>query len=236
VTDSRPLPVLEFVPAKVRGVVFDLDGTLVDSYAAIAASVNVARERFNEPSLSLEQVRRTVGHGLEQLMIDVLGAARAKEGVGLFREHYEKICLELTTVLPGVAEGLDRLSRDGFAIAVASNKPVQFSLPILDRLGLSPSIDVVHGPDTVGSTKPEPTMIRACLRGLGLPKSAAIYVGDMLLDVESAARAELPAVLVATGSSPADELRRHCDFVYAGISELVELLHASRAESPPNIT
>jgi phosphoglycolate phosphatase len=208
----------------VHAVVFDLDGTLVDSYRAIAASLNHARAGWRLPPLDECVVRAAVGHGLESLISEHCGPDRVDQGVDRFREHYARVFLRSTHALPGVQATLEELSRRGVRVAVASNKPARFSGPILQHLGLSGFVDVVHGPDTVGRTKPDPVMIRTCLADLGVQPDAAIYVGDMVLDVESARRAGIRVVLVAGGSSKPDELRATGATVLDGIEALCTLL------------
>lgn len=214
-------PVLE--PSAVAGLIFDLDGTLVDSYEAIAASLNHARVAFDLDPLPTDDVRRAVGHGLEALVADLVGASHVDDAVRLFRERYAEVFLEHTTLLPGVRETLGELARRGFGITVASNKPARFGEPILQHLGLLPFVTQVEGPDRAGSTKPEPTMLRRCLQAMRIDRTEGAYVGDMVLDVESAARAGLPAVLVCGGSSTEDELRATGQCVLPSFDSLLTL-------------
>jgi 2-phosphoglycolate phosphatase len=208
----------------VRGVVFDLDGTLVDSYEAIGASVNAARETFGLPPLLADDVRRRVGRGLESLMEDVVGRERAAEGVAVFRARYAEIFPALTSALPGAVETLRELRRRGYRLAVASNKPARFGEPILERLGMRGFLDAVEGPDTAGSTKPHPAMIERCLREMGVASSETIYVGDMVLDVETGERAGIDVVLVGGGSSSLDDLRATGRAVLRSIVDLLDRL------------
>ncbi len=212
---------------KVRGVVFDLDGTLVDSYEAIARSVNRARSAFALAPLGTDDVRVRVGRGLESLMADVLGPDRAAEGVRLFREHYAGIFADSTTALPGALETLRELHRRGFGLSVASNKPARFGAPILERLGMLPYLRAVAGPDTVGTAKPDPAMLRWCLREMGADPRVAVYVGDMVLDAETGARAGLDVLLVAGGSSSIEDLRATGRPVLSSIEGILDLLPAS---------
>lgn len=208
----------------VRAIVFDLDGTLVDSYAAIAASLNHARAGWDLPPLEEAVVRAAVGHGLESLIADHCGADRVEAGVARFREHYARVFLDRTTVLSGVPETLHALTERRVALAVASNKPARFTVPILDRLGLARWVGSVHGPDTVGRTKPDPLMIRTCLEDVGVRGEDALYVGDMVLDVESGRRAGVPVVLVPGGSSSTEDLRSTGVPVLSRFEDLVDLL------------
>ncbi len=218
-------------PAAVRGFVFDLDGTLVDSYAAIAHALNAARAAHGFPPIPAERVRTMVGHGLESLVEDALGPANVASGVRAFREDYDRVCESMTRALPHAAEVLLALRGRGYRASVASNKPARFGTRLLDALGMLRALDAVEGPDTAGSTKPEPTMIRRCCAAMRLAPAAVAYVGDMVLDVESAASAGLPVILVPGGSGSADELRATGHRVLGGIRDLLDLFPPLSAEA-----
>jgi len=213
-------------PDLVRAVVFDLDGTLVDSYAAITDSLNHARAGWNLPPLSAARVRGIVGRGLESLIADHVGPDRIEAGIRRFRERYADVFAAGTRLLPGVRTTLDRLTADGLRLAVASNKPARFSRPILETLGILSVFGAIHGPDTVGSAKPDPAMIRRCLDDLAAPPRQAVYVGDMVLDVESARRAGVPVVLVRGGSSSDADLASTGAPVLSSLDELPERLRS----------
>jgi phosphoglycolate phosphatase len=211
-------------PPRVRGIVFDLDGTLIDSYAAITDSLNHARAGFDMPALPEAQVRRQVGRGLEALIMDLVGHDRVLEGVRLFRERYAMVYASKTHALPGVVPTMEALAARGYPMTVASNKPARFGKAIADALGLSTFLLGVHGPDTVGSTKPDPAMLRRCLEDMRTAAASAVYVGDMVLDVETAARAGVAVILVDGGSSTESDLRATDQRCIAGLPTLLDLL------------
>ncbi len=189
------------------GIVFDLDGTLIDSYVAIAASVNAARRKLGLAPLGQRLIRSHVGRGLQALMHDLVGPEAAQEAVAHFREHYAQVFETGTRVLPGVLPTLAELAARGYRMAVASNKPARFGRAILERFGLVRYVVTIEGPDTCGVTKPSPEMLERCLEVLGVPRERCLYVGDMPLDVQTAARAGVEVVLVASGSAPRESLR-----------------------------
>jgi phosphoglycolate phosphatase len=205
VTDPIRLPP-PLDPTSIRGIVFDLDGTLVDSYRPITGALNHARAGFDLDPLPLEEVRRRVGRGLEVLIAELVGPSLVAEGVRLFRERYAEIFAEQTSALPGVMETVRELSEAGYRMAVASNKPARFGTAILESLGMREFFRSIRGPDGTATPKPDPTMIRLCLQDLQIARTEAVYVGDMVLDVESAARAGLPVILIGGGSSTIEEL------------------------------
>jgi phosphoglycolate phosphatase len=205
----------------VRGVVFDLDGTLIDGYRGIATALNASRAAFGLPAFTVDEVRARVGHGLPQLMIDVVGESRAAEGIAIFRRVYDRVCEEQTRLVPGVGAALAGLSDRGVRMSVASNKPASYSIRILEALGARPFFDAIEGPDTVGSPKPDPAMILACVRAMRVPVEEALYVGDMTIDAEAGARAGVPVVLVAGGSHSEEALRATGRPVLATLAELL---------------
>jgi 2-phosphoglycolate phosphatase len=199
-----------------RGVLFDLDGTLIDSYEAIATSLNHALGTLGRPTRSTGEVRRLVGHGLDSLLEQAVGRADRDAGVRLFRERYAEVFLDSTRALPDVGVTLAELRRRGYRMGVASNKPARFGGPLLEHLGLADSLQAVLGPDLVTHAKPHPEMLELLLLKLGVEASEAVYVGDMPLDVESGRRAGLETWLVPTGSAPRENL------VDAGAARLVD--------------
>jgi phosphoglycolate phosphatase len=212
--------------ARVRGVVFDLDGTLVDGYRGIASAVNAARAAFGLPAMDVDDVRGRVGLGLPHLMEDVLGPERAAAGATIFRGVYERVGVEQTLPAPALAGTLAALRERGFRLSVASNKPAIYSIRILERLGVRPEFDAVEGPETAGAIKPDPAMIHACLRAMGVGADEALYVGDMALDADSGARAGVRVVLVCGGSSSRDDLLQTGRPVIRALSELLDILPA----------
>lgn len=211
---------------RVRGVVFDLDGTLVDSYAAIRESLNHARAAYALPPLDAPTVRRGVGRGLECLVAEFVGPERVADGVRRFRERYAVVYEAHTRPLPGAVDAVRRIHAAGYPLALASNKPARFGAPILEAIGLREAFAAVLGPDVVGSAKPHPAMLRAAARACGVAAPQALYVGDMPLDVESGARAGMPVALVRGGSASEEELLTSAAPVFGDLIELARRLPA----------
>jgi 2-phosphoglycolate phosphatase len=207
---------------RFRAVLFDFDGTLADSYAAITASVNHVLKHHGSPILTEAQVRALVGHGLENLMANILPGIDPKAAAQLYREHHPTVMKSHTKLLPGVAEGLNALKDSGIKLGVCSNKPAYFTRALLGMLEIDRFFDVVLGPDDVGAPKPDPAMVDQALERLGVSKEEALYVGDMEVDIETGRRAGIETWVMPTGSHDEATLRAaNAGRLLAGMSEVV---------------
>jgi phosphoglycolate phosphatase len=193
---------------KYRGIIFDMDGTLVDSFQAIHGSLTEAMRGVGVPPWDIETTKKHVGHGIEYLVEGAVGIDRTQEALRIFREDYGETCLGKTCLLPSVAETLAVLKSNGIRLAVATNKSLSFTTRILDHLDVGALFDFVFGPEAVARPKPHPDMILAILTRFRLSERECLYVGDMPLDAETASRAGLDCVLVATGPYSSAHLRR----------------------------
>jgi phosphoglycolate phosphatase len=187
-------------------VVFDLDGTLIDGYAAIGDALGYAMERLGAPPPSAAEVRGMVGHGLESLLEKAVGPERAAEGVRLFRERYPEVAVEKSRLLPGVADVVAALADRGHLQAVASNKPSKFSRLILEAKGIAGRFRAIAGPDAETPAKPDPAMLRDLMAAMAVRPEETVVVGDMEVDFEFARAAGCRIVLIPGGSRTREEL------------------------------
>lgn len=189
-----------------RAALFDFDGTLADSFAAIAASVNHTRTTFGLPPLPTAEVRSHVGHGLEQLMADLVPTSPSVEvAVRTYRTHHETIATAQTTLLPGVRETIADLHRRGIKLGVCSNKAVHFTKKLTAHLFPHGEFTAVLGPEDVTKPKPDPAMLIEACRRLGVPVNETVYVGDMSVDVLTGKAAGMMTCLVPGGAGSWDE-------------------------------
>lgn len=204
--------------------IFDLDGTLVDSYRALAASLNYVRAMAGLPPLPVATVRRLVGEGLRRLVEKGAPGLPAEQAVAWFRDHHPSVLAEGTTVLPGVRKVLRTLSARGRRVALASNKPGDYCAGILRHFDLDRYVHQIWDPERAGAPKPDPAMLTAAARSLNAPPGDAAYIGDMVIDVTVARRAGLTVWAVATGGSSLEELRAAGpDRLLRRLSEVLEL-------------
>jgi phosphoglycolate phosphatase len=202
-------------------VVFDLDGTLIDGYAAIGDALDYAMEWLGVAPLPLETVRGMVGHGLEKLVEQAVGPDSVAAGVQLFRKRYREVAIEKTALMPGVPEVLSAIAARGTAMAVASNKPAEFSRAILEAKGVGPYFRAVGGPDASTPAKPDPTMLRSLMAAVEAGPEQTLVVGDMEVDAEFAQAAGCRVVLVEGGSRSREELEKvPADALLSRLSDL----------------
>ena len=209
----------------IRGLIFDFDGTLIDSYDAITESLNRVRASFSLPDYEPAAVKTMVGHGLEHLIEKAIGPDRIEEGVKLFRQSYSTLCEKKTTILPQVKETLEELDRRGYRMAIATNKPSYFARDILKALEMEHLFSEVLGPNDVERPKPDPEMLEIIMMRIGLAPDEVAYVGDMLLDIEVGRRAGVAVYAIPTGSASREALLNgRPDRLLHRFSELLAIL------------
>ncbi len=193
-----------------RLIVFDLDGTLVDSRADLAASANHLRAVWSLPPLPEEEVGKLVGHGLGKLVRGLLSIEDAHEverGMDVFRRHYREHCLDRTRLYEGVLETLASL--DGRAMAVVTNKPKSFTDQILAGLGIASRFGLVLGADSTPKRKPDPMPILVSMERLGAAPGETLVVGDSDTDVIAGKAAGARTCGVTYGIGDVAVLRAH---------------------------
>ena len=211
-----------------RLVVFDLDGTLIDSSQDLATAVNraLALVAPGSPALSLESVRGMIGEGARNLVAKSLAAAgiasTPEELLPVFLECYSECLLDRTQPYPGVREALDLL--DGCALAVLTNKPGEMSRRILEGLGLRERFFRVYGGFDLPSRKPDPEGFRLLLDEARARAEDAVMVGDSAIDVRTGRAAGVRTVGVSYGFDPLSLEREPPDALIADLRELPALL------------
>ncbi len=195
------------IALRYRAVLFDLDGTLVDSYNALAEAVNHARRTHGLHELTTARIKEFVGDGMERLLqraferTDISGSVR-----DAFVSRYDEVCCDESKVLTDVESTLERLTNLKVKMAVCTNKPTFFSKKILDFLGLSRHFAAIVGPDLAGARKPEAKHLLVTLESVACDPADALFVGDMPIDVRAARNSGMDVAVVATGSSTRDQL------------------------------
>ena len=193
---------------RYRAVLFDLDGTLVDSYAALAEAVNYARRQQGLEELSAARIREFIGDGLDRLLQRAFNMTHVPPAIqDAFESRYDEICCEESKVLADVEATLAELQKLGVEMAVCTNKPTSFSRKILAFLKLAPYFRDIVGPDVAGARKPAAQHVLRTLQSTQCEPSQALFVGDMPIDVHAARASGIDVAVVPTGSSSEDQLR-----------------------------
>jgi phosphoglycolate phosphatase len=186
-----------------RALIFDLDGTLIDSKRDLIHSVNAMLEEMGRERLAAEVISGYIGHGAPLLVSRALGASAAEEqrahALRFFLAYYEEHKLDSTCAYPEVAETLAELRHRNLPMAVLTNKPVRISVRILDALKLSAYFHAVYGGNSFTTKKPDPLGANTIVRELGVPAPETIIVGDSEVDVQTARNAGAMAVAVNYG-------------------------------------
>lgn len=189
-------------------IVFDLDGTLVETHRDIAASIAHVRSLYGLPPLSLEEVPPLLGWGVEHLLAKALGidSAETIETARVqYATHHDRHCVDHARIYIGVIEVLTVIRAAGIGVGLLSNKPHQFCVRILDALALTPYFHAVFGADAVAWKKPDPRGLlhavaaTATASGRSGSPASALYVGDSAVDIETARAAGVGMAFVRTG-------------------------------------
>lgn len=197
--------------SQARALLFDLDGTLIDSSEDIAAAANALRETRGLESLPLSVISSYIGDGIESLvarLLPGLSETELEKGVEEFRSYYFEHCVVHTHLYEGVREALESLSRRGYSLAVVTNKPERISARILELLGVRRLFGAVVGGKKGQAKKPDPEPLQQACKILRVNINDSCMIGDSRVDIEAARNAGIPAVAVLGGIGDEALLRK----------------------------
>lgn len=217
-----------------QAILFDLDGTLIDSAPDIAAAVNRVIAMEGLPPLTVEQVRGMIGNGVAKLVERAYEASamplegeRLADAVARMMAIYGDHLTTLTVLMPGALETVSAYAGVGVMVAIVSNKPMDFTRTIIDAMGFAPHAAAIQGAEDHLPKKPAPDMLFAALEKAGVHPGRALMVGDSAADVEAARAAGIPVVLVRGGytSIPVEALNGDAVIdTLAGLPQAIERL------------
>ena len=194
-------------------IVFDLDGTLIDSAADLAAAANAMLADFGCAPLAVAQVRQMIGDGVPMLVTRALAArgceaTDAARALQVFMRHYESGATSLTSAFPGAIDTLRALRAAAIPLAVCTNKPARLSADVLEGLGLSQYFARVIGGDSLPFRKPDPRVLLSLVEAFDVRPERALLVGDSEVDAATARAAGVPFVLMKHGyrRGPAEDI------------------------------
>lgn len=196
---------------KITTVIFDLDGTLLDTLEDLKNATNYALRVCNMPERTLEEVRRFVGNGVRNLMIRAVPDGESnpefERAFAIFKEYYGLHCNDMTKAYDGIPQLLEELKNRGYALAIVSNK-IDSAVQDLNRRYF-PQVDVAIGDRENLRRKPEPDSVYLALEELDKTKEEAVYVGDSDVDLATAQNAGLPCISVLWGFRDKEFLVEH---------------------------
>lgn len=208
--------------AMIKLIIFDLDGTLIDAYGAIARSINYTLSKLNYSKISYARTRKNVGLGDRNFIARFVKPGDVEEALALYRSHHQESLLEYSKVKPYAKKVLATLKKEGIKLAVASNRTTKFSHVLISHLALEKYFDVIACADKKHELKPEPYLLLKIIKKLRVTKEEVLYVGDMCFDVQAGHNARVRAVAVLGGSDSKSELAK-CK-PYKIISNLAQLI------------
>ncbi len=217
-----------------RAVIFDLDGTLVDTAPDLMRATNQVLASLGRIPVTADQVRSFVGHGARALITRGLAATGGlpadfdvEAQLKRFVDYYAKNIADGSRPFPGVVDVLERLRAEGIGLGVCTNKLEGLSLKLLKALDLLKYFGSVVGPDTIGVAKPDPRPFHEAVVRLGMASPRAVMVGDSETDVLTARAAGVPVIAVPFGYTPTPVSDFAPDFLVSNYGEMYETLMRS---------
>ncbi len=214
--------------SSVRALIFDLDGTLIDSKLDLVHSVNATLRELRRPELPEEIISSYIGNGAPVLVAKSLGPDVKPEeldrALKFFLAHYEEHKMDNTCAYPGVAEALENLS--AMPMAVLTNKPVRISVRILEALGLAKYFRAIYGGNSFATKKPDPLGAHTILREFAMRPAEVVLVGDSEVDVQTARNSEMLAAIVNYGFGLHDRVAHPADLYLDRLMDIVPALSA----------
>ena len=214
-------------------VLFDLDGTLIDTAPDLAHSMDLVMRELHLPAQGLEKVRRFIGHGVRRLVEDIVSTelegrpaqATLEKALGAFNEHYRGQLVQKSSLYPGVPECLRTLRSRGVKLACVTNKPQAFTEPLLEHFRIDRYFDLVLSGDSLQKKKPDPfPLVHACQQ-LAVEVADSIMVGDSSNDILAARNAGMRCLYVSYGYSDAKTVKTlEPDVVLDSFAELMDHL------------
>lgn len=227
----RAKPKFKF-PVAVRAVLFDLDGTLLDTAGDIVTAANRMRAAFGFAPLESTLIHSFIGKGIPHLVgktlqdaVGEVGPGALKVAVANFEKHYTACFADTSRPFPGVLEGLDELKSRGFRLGCVTNKAARFTEPLLDSAGLARYFEIAISGDTLPEKKPHPMPLAHAAEFFACPIAEMLLIGDSVNDAEAARAAGAPVFIVPYGYREGRELRGlDCDAFIDDIPSALKLV------------
>jgi len=213
-------------------LIFDLDGTLVDSAPDLLGATNAVLEAAGRAPMDTASLRHMVGFGARSLVTQAMAATGTPADdpdmdrlIAIFMDHYRLHLADFSRPFPGVEQTLKRLKADGARMGVLTNKPAELTGPLLDRLDLAGYFTAVYGAGRKSYTKPDPRIFHDVVEDLiGEEGGAGLMIGDSITDLSTARAASAPCILMSYGYTPVPARELGADMVLDDFTQLPEAL------------
>ena len=193
----------------ITTIVWDMDGTVLNTLIDLRDSVNYVLRKYNMPEHTIEEYRRYFGSGiryaLECAVVDGTPSETLDEMLPIFKEHYDVHCLDNTCPYDGILDAMKKLKEKGYKMAIVSNK-IDSAVKELNEKFFKEYVDVAIGETPGTNRKPAPDMVEQALKELGSSKEESIYIGDSEVDLQTAINSSLPCISVLWGFRDRDYL------------------------------
>ena len=220
-------------PLRVKAVMIDLDGTLLDTIPDLAAAANMMLGELNRPALDAALIRTFIGKGISKLVERALAGAIDgtvapdihQRALPIYERCYAAVNGEHTTIYPGVTAGLEALRERGFSLACITNKSQRFTLPLLDRMKLSAYFSAVVAGDALPKKKPDPLPLLHVCAKFGIAPRDMLMIGDSFNDAQAARAAGCPVFCVNYGYNEGRDVRElDIDAIVTSLIEATRLI------------
>lgn len=217
----------------IQAVIIDLDGTMLDTAPDFLIAINRMRAEFGLAELDIDTIKKFVGKGSENLIHRVLAVDFSTEQIALhfdaamasYQRHYLAINGDYSELYPDVIAGLQAMRALGLRMACVTNKPVAFTLPLLEKKGLSAYFEVVYGGDSFERKKPDPIALLQVCADFDLAPAKVMAIGDSSNDAQAARAAQCPVLLVPYGYNHGETIQNvESDGIVATLLEAVKLI------------
>jgi phosphoglycolate phosphatase len=221
------------LPVKVKAVMIDLDGTLLDTAPDLAEAANMMLRELGRSELPLEVIQSYIGKGIQRLVKRTLSGTLDGEpdpqlfsrAMPLYERNYAKTLCDKTRPYPGVVDGLEALDKSGFRLACVTNKAEAFTLPLLQATGLRDYFDIVLSGDSLPRKKPDPLPLLHACNHFGIKTNEMLLIGDSLNDTQAARAAGCHIFCVPYGYNEGRDVHElDCDALVSSLYEATKLI------------